>query len=74
MPELIAGGPTIPVRLLNELRRDEFQAFSDIRMRALSAIVADPIGKPVVVEAGTDNTERDVEFAEDEIAEREAAA
>ena len=56
------------------LRNDDFESFFDARMRALSEIVADAMGKPVVAEAGTDETERDVEFEDDEIAELEAAA
>ena len=58
----------------DHLRSDDFEAFFDARFRALSEIVADAMGKPVVAEAGTDETERDVEFEEDEIAELEAAA
>ena len=56
------------------LRNDDFEAFFDARMQALSEIVANAMGKPVVAEAGMDETERDVEFEDDEIAELEAAA
>ena len=56
------------------LRNDDFERFFDARIRALSEIVADAMGKPVVAEAGADETERDVEFEDDEIAELEAAA
>ncbi len=56
------------------LRNDDFEAFFNGRMRALSEIVADTMGKPVVAEAGTDETERDFEFEDDEIAELEAVA
>jgi len=58
----------------DHLRRDNFKAFFDARTRALSKIVADAMGKAVVVEAGTDETERDGEFEDDEIDEVEAAA
>ena len=56
------------------LRNDNFDSYFDARMEALSKIVADAMGKPVVAEVGTDETERDVEFEDDEIAELEAAA
>ena len=56
------------------LRTDDFEAFFDARMRALSEIVADAMGKSVVAEVGADETERDVELEDDEIAELEAAA
>ena len=56
------------------LRNDDFDSYFDARMEALSKIVADAMGKPVVAEVGTDETERDVEFEDDEIAELEAAA
>ena len=56
------------------LRNDDFDAFFDARMRALSEIVANAMGKPVVPEAGEDETERDIELEDDEIAELEAAA
>ena len=56
------------------LRNDDFDAFFDARMRALSDIVADAMAKPVVAEAGADETERDVKLEDDEIAELEAAA
>lgn len=55
------------------LRNDDFEAFFDARMRALSKIVEDAMGKPVVVEAGMDEVERDIEFEDDEIAELAAA-
>ena len=56
------------------LRNDDFEAFFDARFRALSGIVADAMGKPIVAEAGADETERDVGFEDDEIAKLEAAA
>ena len=56
------------------LRRDDFQAFFDARMRALSGIVEEAMGKPVVFDAGADETERDIEFDDNEIAEFETAA
>ena len=56
------------------LRKDDFGAFFDARIQALSEIVAEAMGKPVVVEAGTDEAEHDVEIEDDEISELEAAA
>ena len=54
------------------LRNDDFEAFFDARMRALSEIVADAMGKAVVAEAGADEDERDIELEDYEIAELEA--
>ena len=56
------------------LRNDDFESFFGARMLALSEIVGEAMGKPVVAEAGTDETERDVEFEEDDIVKFEAAA
>ena len=56
------------------LRNDDFDSFFTSRMHALSEIVEQAMGKPVVAEAGSDEKERDVEIADDEIAELEAAA
>lgn len=56
------------------LRNDDFESFFGARMQALSDLVGEAMGKPVVAEAGTDETERHVEFEEDEIADLEAAA
>jgi len=58
----------------DHLRRDDFKAFFKERTRALSKIVADAMGKAVVVEAGTNETEHEVEFEDDKIEELEAAA
>ena len=57
-----------------QLRNDDFEAFFDARMRALSVIIAEAMDKPVVVETGTDEAERDVVFGDDRIAELDAAA
>ena len=56
------------------LRNDDFESFFDARIGALSRIVADAMGKPVVTESGTDEAERDVEIEDDEIAELDAVA
>ena len=45
------------------LRKDDFDAFFDTRLRALSGLVADAMGKPVVAEVGSNEPEND--FVED---------
>lgn len=56
------------------LRNDDFESFFNARIQALSGIVAEAMGKPVVEESGGNETERDVEPDDDEIAELEAVA
>jgi hypothetical protein len=52
------------------LRKDDFEGFFENRMQALSGLVADAMGKPVVEESGSDETEVDLE-ADDETIENE---
>ena len=49
------------------LRKDNFEAFFDARIKSLSKIVADAMEKPVVMETGTDEDEHDVDIEDDEI-------
>ena len=56
------------------LRNDDFDAFFNARIHALSGLVANAMDKPVIVETGTNEVERDVEIEEDEITELETAA
>lgn len=56
------------------LRKDDFEAFFGARMQALSGLITDAMGKPVVTETGTDEVEHNVELGDDEVAELEAAA
>lgn len=54
------------------LRNDDFDAFFNTRMEALSVIVSKAMGKPIVVEQGANEIERDVEEPEEEDEEAEA--
>ena len=54
------------------LRKDDFEAFFDARIHALSGLIADAMGKPVVTETGTDEAEYEVELEDDGITEFEA--
>lgn len=55
------------------LRADDFEAFFQARRDALSGIIGNAMGKPVVLEAGHDEEEREVELFDEE-QEEEAAA
>ena len=48
------------------LRKDDFDAFFNARIQALSGIISEAMDKRVVVEAGTDEPEHDVEVEDDE--------
>lgn len=54
------------------LRNDDFEAFFNTRIEALSDIVSKAMGKPVVKEQGTNEVERDVEIPEEEDEDAEA--
>ena len=54
------------------LRNDDFEAFFDARLKALSGLVAEAMDKPVVAEAGSNEPEADVQADMDD--EMEAAA
>ena len=56
------------------LRNDDFESFFEERMQALSEIIATAMDKPVVMETGTDEPERDIELEEQEIVDLESAA
>ena len=56
------------------LRTDDFDAFFDGRLKALSGLVADAMGKPVVAETGTNEPERDIQADMEEIEGMEVAA
>ena len=56
------------------LRKDDFDAFFDARLKALSGLVAGAMGKPVVSEAGSNEPETDVQGDADDLDELEAAA
>lgn len=43
------------------LHCDDFDAFFDARMKALSRIISNAMGKPVVMDVGNNETERDLE-------------
>ena len=55
------------------LRNDDFEAFFQTRRDALSSIIGEAMGKPVVLEAGHDEEEREVELYDEE-QEEEATA
>jgi len=48
------------------LRGDDFEKFFNARIEALSDIVAEAMGKPVVIEQGANEIERDIEDPEEE--------
>lgn len=50
----------------DHLRNDDFEAFFSARIEALSGIVSKAMGKPVVIEQGANEIERDVEEPEEE--------
>ncbi len=50
----------------DHLRKDDFEAFFDSRIAALSELVSKAMGKSVVSESGTNEEERDVEVSIDE--------
>ena len=56
------------------LRADDFESFFKERMQALSVIIAKAMDKPVVMETGTNESERDIELEEQEIVDLESAA
>ena len=57
------------------LRNDDFDAFFNARLRALSALVADAMGKPVVIEVGANEPETDVQAdVDDDFEELDPAA
>ena len=49
------------------LRNDDFDAFSQARRDALSGIIGSAMGKPVVLEAGHDEEEREVDIDDDDL-------
>ena len=50
----------------DHLRNDDFKTFFNARIEALSDIVSKAMGKPVVIEQGANEIERDVEEPEEE--------
>ena len=54
------------------LRNDDFEAFFNARIEALSDIVSKAMGKPVVKDQGTNEDERDVEEPTDDDEDEEA--
>ena len=58
----------------DQLRNDDFEAFFNTRIEALSDIVSNAMGKPVVREQGTNEVERDVEEPEEDDEDTEAVA
>ena len=56
------------------LRNDDFAAFFEARLKALSTLVANAMGKAVVAEAGSNEPERDIQEDADVLDELEAAA
>ena len=56
------------------LRNDDFEAFFNARIEALSGIVSKAMGKPVVKEQGTNEDERDVEEPAEDYEGAEAVA
>lgn len=56
------------------LRRDDFDAFFDARLKALSGLVAEVMGKPVAAESGANELEMDVQAEADDLDELADAA
>lgn len=56
----------------DHLRKDDFEKFFKTRIEALSDIVSKAMGKPVVIEQGANEIERDVEEPEEADEEAEA--
>ena len=56
------------------LRKDDFEGFFDARLKALSGLIADAMGKAVVAEVGSNEVEEDVEADLEDLEELEAAA
>jgi hypothetical protein len=53
------------------LRTDDFTAFFDTRIKALSALVTDAMGKPVVEEHGSDEKEVEIDEVDGDVDENE---
>ena len=56
------------------LRNDDFEGFFDARLKALSGLISDAMGKAVVAESGSNEVEEDIEADLEDIDEFEAAA